>query len=192
MTEFTVQYKDQKVPKWITKGNHARFIAPVIEEFLFEEEHMLEMTEGGVNSYFGYDIGYKNHDWILGGANSGGVNIPCRVCGVDEEDHDDYLPSGKPLDFIFSSHCLEHISDWVSELEMWCDCLRPGGRIMLYLPHRECVYWRPWEMPTKRHVNCLHPEDVQETLESCGIENVFVSGMDLAYSFCVLGEKTSE
>jgi SAM-dependent methyltransferase len=46
-------------------------------------------------------------------------------------------------DFVFSSHCLEHISAWEAALREWVGKLKPGGRLFLYLPHPTCGIWRP-------------------------------------------------
>ncbi len=47
------------------------------------------------------------------------------------------------LDFIFSSHCLEHIEDWKGALNSWLSKLKPAGKIFLYLPHEDCALWLP-------------------------------------------------
>lgn len=46
-------------------------------------------------------------------------------------------------DFVFSSHCLEHIEAWEDALRKWTGKLKPGGRLFLYLPHPTCGIWRP-------------------------------------------------
>jgi SAM-dependent methyltransferase len=46
-------------------------------------------------------------------------------------------------DFVFSSHCLEHIGAWEDALRAWISKLKPGGRLFLYLPHPTCAIWRP-------------------------------------------------
>ncbi len=46
-------------------------------------------------------------------------------------------------DFVFSSHCLEHIEAWQDALRVWVAKLKPGGRLFLYLPHPTCGIWRP-------------------------------------------------
>jgi SAM-dependent methyltransferase len=48
-----------------------------------------------------------------------------------------------PFDYIFSSHCLEHIEAWQEELRIWEGALRPGGTLFLYLPHPMMERWRP-------------------------------------------------
>lgn len=41
------------------------------------------------------------------------------------------------LDFVFSSHLLEHIEDTQAALTEWWRCLKVGGYLVLYLPHRD-------------------------------------------------------
>ena len=41
------------------------------------------------------------------------------------------------MDYVFSSHCLEHIeNDWQA-LREWWRVLKSGGYLVLYLPHRD-------------------------------------------------------
>jgi SAM-dependent methyltransferase len=39
------------------------------------------------------------------------------------------------FDFLFTSHCLEHCPDTIGTLLEWCRVIRPGGRLVLILPH---------------------------------------------------------
>jgi ADP-heptose:LPS heptosyltransferase/SAM-dependent methyltransferase len=41
------------------------------------------------------------------------------------------------LDFVFSSHLLEHIDDYKSTLSEWWRLIKPGGHLCLYLPHKD-------------------------------------------------------
>jgi SAM-dependent methyltransferase len=45
-------------------------------------------------------------------------------------------------DYVFSSHCLEHIAEWQSALAEWVSKLKPQGILFLYLPHPDCGLWR--------------------------------------------------
>ena len=44
-------------------------------------------------------------------------------------------------DYVFSSHCLEHIENWEGALDIWISKLKPGGIFFLYLPHPSCKLW---------------------------------------------------
>jgi SAM-dependent methyltransferase len=47
------------------------------------------------------------------------------------------------LDYVFSSHCLEHIENWREALAEWISKLHPKGILFLYLPHPACAIWHP-------------------------------------------------
>jgi hypothetical protein len=51
--------------------------------------------------------------------------------------------SDNSLDYIFSSHCLEHLSEWESALTLWSKKIKRGGLIFLYLPHPDMTLWQP-------------------------------------------------
>lgn len=48
----------------------------------------------------------------------------------------DLFASGS-FDFVFSSHLLEHISDYKAALREWWRLIRPEGHLVLYLPHKD-------------------------------------------------------
>lgn len=57
------------------------------------------------------------------------------------------------LDFIFSSHLLEHIQDTQAALTEWWSKIKVGGHLVLYLPHRD-LYPRmgqPGANPDHKH-----------------------------------------
>jgi len=127
----------------------------------------------------GYDIGPAKKAWGLSGATLIDIEFP-------DEWHALNLPE-KNVDYIFSSHCLEHVDDWVATMEYWHECLRKGGVLFLYLPHYSQEYWRPWNNRKHRHV--LSPEIIEDYMRSRGYENIFVSGVDLNNSFMAMAEK---
>ena len=45
------------------------------------------------------------------------------------------------FDYVFSCHCLEHMPDTIGTLKEWLRVLKPGGRLVLMLPHAG----RTWE-----------------------------------------------
>ena len=96
------------------------------------------------------------------------------------------LPLG-PWDYVFSSHCLEHLSDPVAAVEHWLTQLRPGGVVFLYLPHPDMEYWRPENC--RKHKHLFYPADVARMMRGIGFENVIHSERDLMWSFVVVGFK---
>ena len=47
------------------------------------------------------------------------------------------------LDYVFSSHCLEHLDRWPAALKLWISKIKPGGCLFLYLPHHSMALWQP-------------------------------------------------
>ncbi len=88
---------------------------------------------------------------------------------------------------IYSSHCLEHITNWVDVLEYWYKNLKDGGVLFLYLPHYDQEYWRPWN--NRKHVNIFTPKIISDWMESKSFECIFYGERDLNHSFMIVGEK---
>lgn len=159
-----VNFKGMNYPAFQSIGNAAQFAIPFAKYFCKGK---------------GYDIGCNNSDWAFPGA------IP-----IDLEIDDPYdalnLPS-KNVDYIFSSHCLEHIPDWVNAMNYWTEHLKsPGGILFLYLPHFDQEYWRPWH--NRKHINILSPEIIKSYMIDKGYQNIFASQRDLNHSFMIVGE----
>lgn len=95
------------------------------------------------------------------------------------------------LDFVFSSHCLEHIEDWQAALKEWVAKLKPGGILFLYLPHPSCEIWRPGSpMVGDGHKWVPTPEVIKQAIQELGCEIVsYDDGPDAMFSFYVCGQK---
>jgi len=95
------------------------------------------------------------------------------------------------LDFVFSSHCLEHIKNWREALGEWVRKVKLGGVIFLYLPHPDCAIWHPGSpFVGHGHKWIPTPEVVKETLRNLGCEIVSLDdGPDGMQSFFVCGRK---
>ena len=160
----TITHENVEYPFFQTQGNAAKFIIPFAKEFCIGS---------------GYDIGYNKKEWMLPNAT-----------GIDLNDgsgyHADNLPDDK-VDYIFSSHCLEHVPNWVDTLEYWITKLKSGGVIFLYLPDYSQTYWRPWN--NKKHGHVLNPDVICDLLRSKGCGKIFKSGVDLNNSFTIVSEK---
>jgi SAM-dependent methyltransferase len=160
----TVEYKGEIYPAFQAKGFASEFAFPFA----------LKVCEGK-----GFDIGCNRKEWALPGA------IP-----IDPEIDKAYDALNLPcsgVDFIFSSHCLEHIPNWVQVLDHWRLHLRAGGVMFLYLPDFTQKYWRPWN--NRKHVNAFTPEIIKSYFLENGFKKVFCSERDLNNSFMIFGEK---
>jgi len=163
MIEF-IEFNGRKYPAFQAEGNASQFAIPFAKKLC---------------SGFGVDIGFGKPEWKFPEAIGADIN------DTTNEYHAGFLP--RSLDYIYSSHCLEHLQDWVASLEYWVGCLKTKGVLFLYLPHRSQEYWKPWH--NRKHLHVLDPELVCECLEAFGLSNVTYSGVDLNNSFMIFGTK---
>lgn len=130
----------------------------------------------------GYDIGFSKESWKL--PNAIGIDI-CLQNGF----HANNLPD-ENVDYIYSSHCLEHVDNWVLTLEYWISHLKDGGILFLYLPDFSQKYWRPWN--NRKHNHCFTPNIIYEFIKDKKMENIFISGIDLNNSFMITCNKPNK
>lgn len=95
------------------------------------------------------------------------------------------------FDYIFSSHCLEHLDKPQAALNLWTKKIRIGGLVFLYLPHPSMELWRmgsPWV--GKNHRWIPEPKQVCEMLKTAGL-TIYDATMepDKFYSFYAVGCK---
>lgn len=160
----TIQFNENLYPAFQAQGYAAQFAIPFA----------LHVCKG-----VGYDIGCKNREW----------SFPDSIM-IDISIEDPYDAMNLPpqmVDYIFSSHCLEHLQNWVDALDYWTEHLKPGGTLFLYLPHYNQEYWRPWN--NRKHIHAFTQNVIVDYLEAKGYQNIFHSGVDLNSSFIVMGEK---
>lgn len=165
---LTIEYKGVHYPALQAQGFASQYAFPFANKII--------QPEGKT----GYDIGCNRMEWCLPGA----IPIDPAIEGCEFDALN--LPEGE-VDYIFSSHMLEHIPRWTDVLEYWKTKLKPGGVLFLYLPHPEQFYW--WPQNNKKHFHLFFPEVVGRALHDMGWKNVFISGHDLNYSFYAIAEK---
>ena len=159
-----ITFKNKKYPLFQSQGNSAQFVMPFAQKIC--------------NGY-GYDVGCGKIEWYLNGS------VP-----IDLSFNDGYSATNLPkkeVDYIFSSHCLEHLDDWVLVMDYWYSMIRPGGILFLYLPDYSQEYWRPWNNYKHKHV--LDVKIINDYMNDKGYTNIFYSGIDLNNSFAIFGEK---
>jgi len=133
----------------------------------------------------GLDIGAK-HDKIK--PDSIGIDRNKEV-GVDVVcDALDLLFKSDVFDYVYSSHCLEHIVDTKAALKEWRRVLKQGGKLILYLPHKDL-----YKGVNLDHKHDFVPEDITTMLTDIGfkiLENyVDDNAEEDKYSFTVVAEK---
>lgn len=161
----TIKFNEKLYPEFQASGFAARFAFPFAKE---------------VCKGTGYDIGCNKKEWAFPGAVA--VDITLNN-GCDAFN----LPNA-PVDYIFSSHCLEHLPNWIEALDYWTTKLVIGGVIFLYLPHRSQEYWLPFN--NRKHLHYFDETILKQYFDtSKQFTNVFISGVDLNNSFSVMGER---
>lgn len=152
------EYRGRLYPEFLKHGGAMRFVLPIAEQFC---------------SGVGVDVGCGR--WPFPGA------LP-----VDLQHGNDgmALPAG-PFDYVFSSHCLEHLPNPVAALEHWKSRLKPGGVLFLYLPHPDMTYWLPQHC--RKHLHQWPPAVMAQTLADLGFQRVIHSERDLAWGYSVVG-----
>ncbi len=159
--QLTFWYKDSLYPAYIKAGNAAGYVVPFAKHYCKGE---------------GLDIG-GFFDWTFPGATP--INI------ILDDEWDAYNLPDEKYDYIFSSHTLEHLPDYVKALEYWKTRLKDGGVLFLYLPHPDMQYWLPQN--NRKHLHCFYPKQMYQLLGDIGFEEVLYSERDLYWSFTVVG-----
>lgn len=165
-----IEFKYAIYPVFQAEGNAAQFAIPYAKK---------------VCKGCGVDVGAGQLEWAFPGAIIIDPKIADFGYPVDAL-HFPRIISPGSLDYVFSSHCLEHIPDWVRVLDYWKTFLKPGGVMFLYLPDFSQVYWRPWH--NCRHLHAFTPEIIATYFRENAFRHIFVSGVDLNNSFMVMAE----
>lgn len=163
-----IKFKGKNYPSFQASGNAARFAIPYAKE----------LCRGK-----GYDIGCAKMDWCL---SYHVIGARCIDITLNDGYNANNLPDGK-VDYIFSSHCLEHLDNWVDVLDYWTSKIKKGGILFLYLPHPSQEYWLPWN--NRKHKTIFYPEMIEQYMCDSGYTNIFKSGVDLNNSFMIYGQK---
>ena len=163
---FSYEFNGVLYPNYLRDGNMMQYIRPLAEKYCIGK---------------GIDIG--------------GGKWPFCERVVDSGNEDALNFNGEDYDFIFSSHCLEHLDKPRVALRYWLTKLRPGGVLFLYLPHPDMEYWRPGNHkgtscdPPSPHRNIWEPHVAAAMVGFAGFRDIIYSGRDLAWSYCVVGWK---
>lgn len=159
-----ISFENQEYPIFQAEGNASQFAIPFARHFC-----------KGV----GYDIGCNRLDWKLEGAIAIDPLIDCSQDAFN-------LPQ-KEVDYIYSSHCLEHLDSWVDAIIYWTDHIKKEGVLFLYLPDYSQTYWRPWN--NKKHKHIIERNHLVDLLKKLNYNKILISGIDLNNSYMVIGLK---
>ena len=106
-----IEFNGKSYPHFQAEGNATQFAIAYAKHFC--------------KGNYGYDIGGNKAEWALPGA----ILIDPLVSVV----WDAYNLPYDDVDYIYSSHCLEHLSNWNYALEYWLSCLKDGGHYVFIL-----------------------------------------------------------
>ncbi len=127
------------------------------------KSHERRQKEGFFEKYCkgeGLDIGY-------------GADIIVPGCsGWDLQNGDAQLLEGvedESFDFVYSSHCLEHVCDVRVALKNWFRVVRPGGYLIVAIPHRD-LYEKKLTLPSRwnadhKHMFLIGRSEAPDTLD---------------------------
>jgi SAM-dependent methyltransferase len=161
------KYKGEIYPDYLNKGNSVSFI-------------------------FDKAKGYCQGKGIDVGAGSG--PLPGSIPIENEEEQNAYKLDkflDGSLDYVFSSHCLEHLDNWKDALSLWIRKLKTNGILFLYLPHESMHLWNPggpwvgnrhkW-IPTYKIISKYLVDNMMDIIE-------FNPGKDEYWSFHIIARK---
>lgn len=162
----TIKFNNKQYPKFQTEGNASQFAIPYAKH----------VCKGN-----GFDIGCNKEEWSLPGS---------KPIDILFDDPWDAYNLPHKADYIYSSHCLEHLPDWVDALNYWTSILNDYGVLFLYLPDYSQEYWRPWN--NRRHLHILTPRYIYDYLESTECYDfISTTGIDLNNSFMVMASRSA-
>lgn len=113
------------------------------------KSHERRKREGFFEKYCqgeGLDIGY------------GGDILMPGCSGWDIENGDAQYMDGiedESFDFVYSSHCLEHMVNVRVSLQNWFRIVKPGGYLILAVPHRD-LYEKKKTLPSRWNMDHKH------------------------------------
>lgn len=114
---------------------------------------------------FPHFIGVDNgHHWGTEGA-----DVAVKTC------EDLSLFATQSMDFVFSSHLLEHIEDTKAALKEWWRVIKTGGYLCLYLPHKDFYPNVGEEGANPDHKHDFTPQDIIEAMKEVGFWDLGVN-----------------
>lgn len=92
----------------------------------------------------GLDIGFSGYKKGTVPILDGAIGVDTNYPGYDGVN----LPfDDNSQDYVYSSHCLEHVSDYRSVIQDWYRVTKPGGYIITVVPHRD-LYEKKLHLPS--------------------------------------------
>lgn len=175
------------VRKVVREGTYFKFLGELYPEFLKGGDAASFICETAKLYCHGKGLDIGPGKWPLKGA------IPIEN-GEDQNAYKLDSFEDSSLDYVFSSHCLEHLKRWEDALSLWIRKLKTGGVLFLYLPHESMKMWRPGG-PWVRHHHLWIPtvEKINPFLKQNGMKILdYNPDKDEAWGFHIVAKKLGE
>lgn len=169
------------IPKAAPKVPFKKEPATIYRHYVGEtaRAHDRREREGFFEKYCrgeGLDIGYGS-DLIVPGCS-----------GWDFQNGDAQYLAGvadESFDFVYSSHCLEHMYDVRIALQNWFRVVRKGGYLLLAIPHRD-LYEKKSQLPSRwngdhKHMFLIGRSEPPDTLDIVEEIKCALNGYDIKY-----------
>ena len=91
------------------------------------------------------------------------------------------------MDYVFSSHCLEHIEQYQRALSEMERVLKPGGFLFLYLPHPDYLPWRKENLSW--HKQDLYPKQIEKDLLKLDLKKIYCKEKDFYFGHIHIYQK---
>lgn len=126
-----------------------------------------------------------------------GIDVGCNLkpiggygCDIDPDVKPDIICSmdnipinDASLNYVVSSHCLEHTGDTVKTLKEWHRILKIGGRVGILVPHADYVPWQSLGDATMTHRQLFTPTTLKKFLKFVGFEVIHVEEIERPYAW---------
>lgn len=111
-------------------------------------------------------------------------DVMCDVAKLD-------VFGSQSMDFVYSSHTLEHIVDYKAALREWWRVVKVGGYLVLYLPHKDLYPNIGQDGANPDHKHDFLPEDVIAAMPPTGWDLVECQrrAEDMEYSMLLVFKK---
>jgi SAM-dependent methyltransferase len=159
-----------------------------------EKSHERRLVTGFLDRYFegnGIDVGYR-------GSSSDNEPVTPNAMGIDLDfpNYDGHiipLPS-ESQDFVYSSHCLEHVDDDVKTVQEWFRIIKINGYLIITVPHK-FLYEKKNSLPSNfnaDHKRFYTPAILMQTIETALEPNSyrvrFLQDCDFGYDYSIAPE----